>query len=35
VRVADLLAYADERRRRLDAVAAIADADQVAGVDYR
>ena len=35
VRVADVIAYADERRRRLDAAAAIADADQAAGVDYR
>ena len=35
VRVADVVAYADERRRRLDAVAAIADADQAAGIDYR
>ena len=35
VRVADVVAYADERRSRLDAVAAIADADKAAGVDYR
>lgn len=35
IRVADLMTYADERRRRLDAVAAIADADEAAGLDYR
>ena len=35
VRVADVIAYADERKRRLGAVAAIADADQAAGIDYR
>lgn len=35
IRVADLMTYAEERRRRLDAVAAIADADEAAGIDYR
>lgn len=34
IRVADLMAYAEERSQRLEAVAAIADADEAAGIDY-